>query len=42
MFTTRRQPRTPKEYLTPIAVLQAMRESFATGKAVDVQPVPEI
>jgi len=42
MLTTRKEPRTPKQYLTPIAVLQAMRESFATGKAVDVKPLPEI
>ena len=42
MFATRQEPRKPKDYLTPIAVLQAMRESFATGMAVDVKPVPEI
>lgn len=42
MFATRKEPRTPKQYLTPIAVLEAMRESFATGKSVDVRPVPEI
>ena len=42
MFTTGKEPRTPREYLTPIAILQAMRESFATGKTVGVKPVPEI
>ena len=42
MFATGKEPRAPKDYLTPIAVLQAMRESFATGKAVEVKPVPEI
>jgi predicted dehydrogenase len=42
MFATRREPIAPAAYLQPIAVLQAMRESFATGRPADVPAVPEI
>jgi len=41
MFRTRVEPDPPRAYLGPVAVLSAMRTSFATGEPAPVPPVPE-
>lgn len=40
MFETGEEPIPPKDYLRPIAILQAMRESLQSGAAVAVPEVP--
>jgi predicted dehydrogenase len=42
MFETGVEPVPPQRYLTGVAVLAAMRESFAAGVPVTVQRVPEL
>jgi len=42
MFETGIEPVPPQRYLTGVAVLAAMRESFAAGVPVTVQRVPEL
>jgi predicted dehydrogenase len=41
MFASGKEPAPPAAYLRPVAILQAMRQSFDTGRPVDVAPVPE-
>lgn len=42
MFRTGREPAPPHSYLRCVAVLQAMQESFDTGGARDVRPIPAL
>ncbi len=42
MFETGKEPVPPKFYLTGVAVLAALKESFATGQPVAVAEVPEL
>ena len=42
MFRTGKEPFTPREILAPIAVLEALDQSFKAGKKVSVRKIPEI
>lgn len=42
MFATGVEPVPPQRYLTGVAVLAAMRESFATGRPVAVERLPDL
>jgi len=42
MFTTGKEPASPKAYLRPVAILEAMQKSFDTGRPVPVAAVPEL
>jgi len=42
MFETKQEPLPPVAYLRPVAILEAMQESLATGRPVKVKPVPAL
>jgi predicted dehydrogenase len=40
MFQTKQEPLPPVAYLRPVAILEAMQESLASGRTAKVKPVP--